>query len=195
MELLALRNERAQLESEVGALRRQLRLTEAAEQFRGFDTIPARVLPVADLSPRARSVMIDVGSDDGVSSGLGVVGPAGVLGVVTETYPGHARVRLADDPEFRVRFHVDGNEGVAAGGPEPHTLHPHLVRELIDFEVDQILLTVSAAGRFPKDLVIGRVTSAVLPYRRSVVELAQRADETELVLVLVPTHPAVGQRD
>ncbi len=187
MELARLRRDHGLLEAEIASLRTRLGLVErAVETFPGFRAVPARVLPFVELSPRAHSAIIDVGSDDGVAVGFGVVGPGGVFGQVVDVIAGRSRVRLADDPEFRVRFHIDGDEGVAAGGPTQESLHPHLMKEFVDFEVGDVLMTVGSDGRFPRDVIVGRVSYTTHPYRGSRIELAGNTRETNSVVVLVP---------
>ena len=193
-ELVRFRRDHKLLESEIASLRTRLGLVErAAEKFPGFRPVPARVLPFVELSPRTRSAIVDVGRLDGVSVGCGVVGPGGVVGQIVEVIGDRARVRLADDPQFRVRFHFDGDQGIAAGGPEPGQLHPHLMKEFVDFEVGDVLLTVGSDRRFPRDVIIGRVSHTTHPYRGSRIELAEPTTGVGAVVVLVPRGFAPGE--
>ena len=199
------------LEEEVRSLRSLLGLRESWSNVGhyGFEPRAARVLPVADLSPGRKSVLVDVGSTDGVVEGAGVVTHAGIFGQVVEVGPHFSRVKLADDPTFRVRFtarHRDF-EGVLEGGPTPGVLSvlylrdplherdtntdpdsdPDRTNETVEDSPGEVLLTAGRDGVFPRGVLIGTLDPDDESGRRPHVALSYEiGDASEVVLLLPP---------
>lgn len=158
----------------------------------GFYAIPARLHPVPDLSPRRRSALLDCGLADGVEPGMGVVSLHGLVGRVVEAGDRHARVMLADDPEFRVAWVVRGREGrgIAAGGPTPGALHALFQADGNDLEAGDVLHTAGGDGVFPPGYLVGTAEAATLHGDRRRVAAIQDFLHAGLVLVLSPAPVA-----
>ena len=154
----------------------------------GFRAIPARLLPVPDLSPQRHGALIDRGRLDGVVPGQGVVGRSGVIGRIVEVGDERSRLVFSDDPEFRASFAVEGKgRGIAAGGPRRGELHPMLRLDAFTFEVGDLLLTSGGDGRFPRNLVIGVVRSTRLPVEATRIEPPPGCyDPQEVVILALP---------
>lgn len=101
----------ARLLEEIAALRAQVEgLRQENGNLREFHglrfearSLPARVLSanilaVDRLSPLRRSLLLDVGTGDGVAPGQAVVAGRSLLGLVSEAGAGWCQVRLLDDP-------------------------------------------------------------------------------------------------
>lgn len=99
----------AQLEGARELLRNEHLNIENA-QLRGLLDMKARV-PVSSIAaeilfqsrdPFSQRVMLDKGSNDGISAGLAVVDAQGLIGQVTRVFPLHAEVTLLSDKEQAV---------------------------------------------------------------------------------------------
>ncbi|MCU0483616.1 MAG: rod shape-determining protein MreC [Chloroflexi bacterium] len=136
-------------------------------QLRGaleYQAVAARVLAreTADVS---RSIMIDVGTDDGVVDGDVVVASGGALaGRVVETGSAYARVVLINDPASSVVGEIASSR---ATGEVIGDLGGTLVMDKIDATEkvavgDEVITAGIVLGQgirspFPRGLVIGRV--------------------------------------
>ena len=119
----------------------------------------ARVLARSN-DPTRFVITIDVGSNDGVQKGKGVITEDGALiGIVQEVYEMSASVRLIADPQSKIAGRLvnkTNTEGVISGG------HGIIVRmELIPrtekIELETILMTSGLDRTIPEGLLIGKV--------------------------------------
>lgn len=157
----------------------------------GFEAIPARLIPVPDLSPQRHGALLDRGAADGIEVGQGVVGRTGVIGRVVEVGARRSRLVFVDDPHFRVGFRIeDKGGGMVAGGPGRGELHPLLRFDPFSLEEGDLLLTRGDDGRFPRSLVIGVVRRARLPLEATRIEPPPGITDAQEVLVL--SSPALG---
>lgn len=105
-----------------------------------------------------QTVTIDIGSADGVETGLTVVGPTGVVGQVISVEGGSATVRLLTDPQSGAAALVQSSraEGIVRG-----SLSGQLTLQNIDADVEvsvgDIVLTSGLGGSYVKGLLIGTV--------------------------------------
>ncbi len=186
------------LEEENRALTEQLELRGEflAGETGGFHPIPARLHPIEDLSPRRRSALLDRGRADGVAAGMGVVSLLGVVGRVAAVGEHHARVLLADDPEFRVAYAVEGRSttGLAAGGPTPGLLHTLFHGEAGPLESGDELFTAGGDGVFPAGYRIGTLDRTRVRGDAFRIDPSQDFLHAGWVLALSPT-PVVARDD
>ncbi len=105
-----------------------------------------------------QTITLDVGEEDGVTPGLTVMGPAGVIGQVMEASPSSCLVRLLTDPNSGVAAQVQSSrvEGIVRGSL---TGALELENVSADAEVVQgdVVLTSGLGGSFTKGLLIGTV--------------------------------------
>lgn len=124
--------------------------------------VPARVVayPLSTLS--VSSVVVDVGSDDGVDVDQAVVTGAGLVGRTTAMTMGTADVKLLSSPDSAVggRFLRTGQACVVVGTGDPNQLTVRVLDPVADVQVgDAVLSFGSKDGRpFPADLPIGLVS-------------------------------------
>jgi rod shape-determining protein MreC len=102
----------ADLERENDALRDALRMSRRLE----LTTSAARVIGQPPGAFRW-SVLIDIGSDNGVQRNMAVVNAEGFVGKVTDVTATHARVQLAASPNagYAVRIADSGQQGLVSG--------------------------------------------------------------------------------
>jgi rod shape-determining protein MreC len=82
----------------------------------GYKTVPARVLAFGPRQQGLWSATIDVGSLDGVKSGMTVVSGDGLVGRTIAAGRNTATVLLAADPRSKIGVRTPGAGGTAGGG-------------------------------------------------------------------------------
>lgn len=105
-----------------------------------------------------QTIMLDIGSDDGVENGLTVVGATGVVGQVVSTGSSSCTVRLLTDPQSGAAALIQSSraEGIVRG-----SLDGLLYLENIDADVQvsvgDVVLTSGLGGSYTRGLLIGTV--------------------------------------
>jgi len=178
-------------EIEATALREQLQFKLANPTY---EMLAAEVIG-QDPSNLLQYIMIDRGSQDGLTAGMPAVTARGLVGSITTVYPHSARVMLLTDPASSVNALIQSSRatGVVQGQARLNLLLRY-VEGSEQVQVGDIVLTSGLAGRFPKRLVIGQVQAV----RRSDVEMFQEIevqsavefDRLESVLVIQNFVPA-----
>lgn len=199
-----LRQENLLLRSELERTLQRDRLEDIGHQKYGaFDPVAVTVLPIPDLDPKGRAVVVDRGEQHGIRVGDGVVSTTGLVGRVAKVWGRWSWVRCADDPGFRVTgIAVDRDDPITGstrtilgGSGELGLLKPLLVERVEPFQVGQLLVTDGSAGYFPVRIVIGRVVEARLPYQDTRIALAAEVKAGDSLLVLAgPRIEATGGR-
>ncbi len=145
----------------IDQLERMLQLHESSE-IRG---VVARVVVPRESNADA-TVLIDVGSRDGIVEGFPVVDPDGLVGVVEEVSFSTSRVRLVIDPRFGAGARLAQSRDVGAVvGNGSERLHLKLIDPRVRAQEGEAVVTSGAAGgsSFPPDITIGRVASVRAP--------------------------------
>lgn len=139
----------------------RLRLLLDFKEAQEIDTLSARVI-AEDASSWFRTVMIDKGSEHGVTEGLPVVVAEGVVGRVVRSSPRFARVLLITDASSAVASLLQDNRarGICRGHGEQLIFDFVLRQE--EVAVGDRVVTSGMGGIFPKGLVIGTVKSVDL---------------------------------
>lgn len=106
-----------------------------------------------------KSCLLDRGSVDGVSKGMAVVTPLGVVGQVVAVTPRTAKVLLLTDPNSGVDVFVQRTRarGIVSGSLENGTIMKY-VKRTEDIQEGDRLVTAGVDGVFPKGIVVGAVT-------------------------------------
>ena len=180
---------RADLERENAQLRAQLKMRDRL----GYTTTGARVI-AQPLSAVERSVMLDVGADQGLAPDMAVINEFGLVGKLTEVTAGHARVELVTSPSARynVRLADSGEVGYLTGsGANPFRL------EVLDPEAEvapdaQVVTYHSTGSAIPDGVPVGVVEARSGPASRYL-NVRPYVDFTRLSIVQVvldyPKHP------
>ncbi len=143
-----------------------------------------------------RTVQIDVGSRDGVSTNLPVLAPGGgLVGRVAAVSLTHAQVVLVGDPNCRVSAIVE-NEArdagvIETGGPvDRSVVEMGFLSPQANLKPGQMVVTSGYGGIFPKGIPIGRIVDArAADYGLATearVRLAANLSSLEEVWVLMP---------
>lgn len=125
----------------------------------GVEGIGARVIG-RSTDAWNQSITINVGSDDGVTTGMTVMGSSGVVGQVVQVNPTVSTVRLLTDPNSGAAVMVQSSraEGVVRG-----SLSGLLYLEDIDEDsipsVGDVIITSGLGGSYTAGLMVGTVVS------------------------------------
>lgn len=130
-----------------------------------------------------QTVTVDVGEDDGVSRGLTVMGPYGVIGQVISTSAGSCTVRLLTDPNSGAACMLQSSraDGIVRGSLAG-ILHLEDVSSDVNVELGDVVLTSGLGGSYSKGLLIGtvaRIDGKAIDGTRTIV-----VSQTELVSAL-----------
>ncbi|PIE80429.1 MAG: rod shape-determining protein MreC [Chloroflexi bacterium] len=148
-----------------------------------------------DTSPSIRSIIIDKGSDDGVRVGMPVESARGLVGRVYRTTSQSAQVALITDNASAIPARLGNSRatGLLRGGGLGGSLTMDWIDLKYQVEIGEVALTSGLGGKFPQDIVIGRVSEV----ERSEAELSQQAvvqpaadfDALEVVFVITNFQP------
>lgn len=136
-----------------------------------------------------QTVTIDVGSSEGVETGLTVMGPHGVIGQIISVNPSSSIVRLLTDPQSGVSAIIQSTraQGIVRGSLNG-LLHLENVSENEKVKVGDVVLTSGLGGSFTKGLLIGQVLqvegSAQDGTRQIIVSANENSASLEEVLVV-----------
>ncbi len=142
-------------------------LSEWKRQKPEFAPRAARVLPLADPSPRRHALWISCGDDGRVRRETPVVQGGALVGQVDWAAPGRtfARVQTLSDPYFRVRFRYRDAWGFLSGTGESRSGGPPLLEiqflgTEVHFQEGEKVFTDGKDGIYPDGLLIGELVSA-----------------------------------
>jgi len=109
-------------------------------------------------SPWSNSIIINVGTRDGVDRGSAVLDEQGVVGIVTEAHKEWSKVTLITDPSFSIHV-VDSRSGVigVVKGTGKKWCTLNFVVEDRDVKPGDLLVTSGMAGVYPKGYPVGTV--------------------------------------
>ncbi len=195
-----LKSENARLQAELYAmeevrlenerLRKLLNYAEAS----GGQPVAAKVIGV-NPDPNNLSLRIDRGEADGLTRGMPVVTPDGVVGHVIRVVPHAADVLLLHDPHSKVGVIVQRTRVRAIAGVDGADRALKLEFALRSESVDEgdLVVTSGTDGVFPPGLVVGRLTKVDRQGKGTFqsAEILPSVDATRLEEVLVmPTPPS-----
>jgi len=209
LDLLAVRDEKEHLWEELQKCRaaayqyREAVATNARlrklldfKESSGLPTVAARIIG-KDPSLWFRSVIIDLGSSEGVAKGMPVVTGDGIVGQVYSTSPNYAKVLLSIAPSsaLDVLLQESRVRGILKGTGE-ETYRLEYVLKTVEVSVGDHVVTAGYGGLFPTGLPVG-VVSRVIKKRRGMfleIEVTPAVDfETlEDLLVIEQERPPAG---
>lgn len=105
-----------------------------------------------------QTVTLDVGTNDGVESGLTVMGASGVVGQVVSASPGSCTVRLLTDPQSGAAALIQSSraEGIVRGSLDG-LLYLQNIDADVQVSVGDVVLTSGLGGSYTRGLMIGTV--------------------------------------
>ncbi len=206
-DVVSLQQRNAQLESEISGLQtqviqlqQQLTDTQVLAALVDFSqSNPESVYKAAsvigrDPSPFLHYIIINVGSNEGVRSGMPVVTNQGLIGRVDAVIADAARVQLVTDPSSAVNVRLQNADTDAILiGSVTGDLGLEMISQDIEVQEGDVVLTSGLGGDYPPDLLVGQL----LNLRKRDYELFQEASvqstvdfsRLEIVLVIMNFKP------
>jgi rod shape-determining protein MreC len=156
----------------------------------------------AGATPDFRTVTIDKGTREGLTSDMAVIAPAGIVGRVVVPSASAAKVQLLIDRNAAAGAVIQRRESRAQGvvvGTGDVRLRMEYVSEIADIVVGDVVVTSGIDGIYPKGFVIGQVESVEKSgsaYKTILVRPAvdfSRLEEVLVVLSAPPSREAVAE--
>lgn len=204
--LRSVREENDALRQKLAEVEVQLQEQRAlADRSRGFErlldlrgrtdlqTVAAEVI-ASSVAPEFRTLTIDKGSHQGLSTDMAVIAPAGVVGRVVSPTARASKVQLLIDRNAAAGSLVARSraQGVVTGRGDG-LLRMEYVAEIAELAVGDAVVTSGIDGIFPKGFVIGRIERIDRSgggYKEILVKPAVDFTSLEEVLVVLTPTPA-----
>jgi len=122
--------------------------------------LPAEIVAV-DVSSWFRAVLLGRGREHGIAAGMPVISEDGLVGLVTATSPGAAKVKLLLDRQSAADGVVQRSRlrGVVRGGRSGEQLAFEFVARGGDLALGDEIISSGLGGIYPKGLRIGSVVA------------------------------------
>jgi rod shape-determining protein MreC len=189
-----LERENEELREIEGEYQLLLDLFNRARQAPEYQRLTATVIG-QDSSQAVQSIIIDKGSADGVRVGMPVESSRGLVGQIFRTTPNSSQIVLISDSSSAIpaRLGTSRATGILSGGGLGGSLTIDWIDLKHQLEVGEVVLTSGLGGRFPQDLVIGRVIDVdrreAELFQSAVVQPAVDFDALELLFVITDFDP------
>lgn len=153
-DLERVKNENIQLLEATAELERIKEILDIKESS-PYPIITARVIG-RDPTNWYQSILTDKGEKDGVTTDMGVISPAGVIGRIVRSFPHSSRILLLTDRNSSIAGLIQRtrDEGII-GGAEKGMARIKYIPVLSKLETGDRVLTSGLVGSFPKGLLIG----------------------------------------
>ena len=193
----ALRQENAELRqwmNEALALRETVASYEMLHAYYAPPAVrPINAIVIGESNDAfSHSMLVNVGSDEGVSHGQAVIDPSGLVGRIVDVGKAASRILLLTDVQSRVPVYIEGAdvEGLLVGRTKARPAVTFTKSsEPVIFEPGQRVLTSGAGGVLPRGLPVGVVAED--RKGEAIVELYANYARTRLVRVLNYKFPTV----
>ena len=185
----ALQRENEELREIQGEYQLLVDLFNRARQAPDFQRLTASVIG-QDPSSAVHSIVIDKGARDGIAVGMPVESARGLVGQVYRTTANSSQVVLITDSSSAIpaRLGTSRATGILRGGGLGGVLTIDWIDLKHQVEVGEVVLTSGLGGRFPQDLIIGRVIEVdrreAELFQQAVVQPAADFDALEIVFVI-----------
>jgi rod shape-determining protein MreC len=202
-DLILLRQRNAELEAEVANLQTEVislqqqvtevellsALLDFARSQRENEYKSASVV-FRDPRPFLKYVVIDLGTDDGILSGMPVVSAEGLVGRIVAVSANAARVQLITDPASDVNVNIQPSDTTAVlSGSITSDISLDLIPQDSDVEPGDLILTSGIGGNYPSNILVGQVASvrgaATALFQQAAVQPAVDFSRLNIVLVIV----------
>lgn len=148
-----------------------------------------------DTNPSLRSIIIDKGREDGVMVGMPVESARGLVGRVFRTTSQSAQVVLITDNASSVAARLGSSRatGILKGGGVGGSMTIDWIDLKHQIEIGEVVLSSGLGGKFPQDMVIGRVSEVERReaelFQRAIIQPAVDFDSLEVVFVITEFQP------
>lgn len=174
------------VKAENATLQEYMNLTN---KYKDFKTIPANVID-KDVSNYSSTLMINIGSDDGIKENMTVIADKGLVGHIISVSKNTSKVQVIVDSASSVSALISTtNESIICKGTieNDSTLNATYIDTSAELLVGDNVITSGLGGIYPKGITIGTIKQVVdksnITDRYAVVETA--VDFSKLYTVLV----------
>ncbi|MCA9952555.1 MAG: rod shape-determining protein MreC [Anaerolineales bacterium] len=185
----SLERENEELREIEGEYQLLLDLFNRARQAPEYSRLTASVIG-RDTNQAVRSIIIDKGSDDGVRVGMPVESARGLVGQVYRTTQNSAQIVLLIDSSSAVpvRLGTSRATGILRGSGVGGAANIDWIDLRYQIAVGEVVMTSGLGGRYPQDLVIGRIIDVERReaelFQSAIVQPAVDFDSLEVVFVI-----------
>ncbi len=137
----------------------RLRALLDMKQVSGVSGPVARIIG-RSTNPWDQSITINLGSEDGVQSGMTIMGATGVLGQVSRTAEHTSTVRLLTDPNSGAAVMIQSSRenGIVRGSISGVLFLEDLADDVIP-SVGDVVVTSGLGGSYERGLIVGAIVS------------------------------------
>jgi rod shape-determining protein MreC len=130
-----------------------------------FTAKPAKVIR-RDIAGWSSELLVDIGSDDGIFEGMGVICQNHAIGRIKAVSPKASTVELITSPQFRMIVHAEkdaeGNPIIFVGDEKNMLGHSigsaaNVPASIVEDDREIVLVTSELSGVFPRNILIGTV--------------------------------------
>jgi rod shape-determining protein MreC len=169
-----LKNQNNKLSEENALLRMQLldigdTLLGKESTFVFSDSIPYRIFPARviknDYYKSDNYITIDIGTDQGIRSDMGVISPKGIVGVVDKSSTRFSRVISILNSQVSLNAQIKGTATIGSlkwNGNDPYIMSLEDVPRLAKVSKGDTIITGRQSTMFPADILIGSIKDAQL---------------------------------
>ena len=132
---------------------------DSSGRYRKFTWLPAKVVNNS-YTLQANFIMVERGSNQGVTKGMAVYSPQGIVGVVVETSPDYSKIMslLHRNSKVSAMLKKDNSAGsIEWDGADPHYLTLRNVTKGAKVARGDTVVTSNYSANFPSNLMIGTV--------------------------------------
>ena len=175
------------MKSENTTLKEYLSLTE---KYSDYKTIPANVIN-RDISNYSKTIVINIGSTDGVKEGMTVIAAEGLVGYVISVTNTTAKVQTVIDTSSATSCLLStSRDNIVCKGTlnDERHLKAMYISANVTLSQGESVETSGIGGIYPKGIFVGNISkvenASDLSNRYAVVELAVNFEKLETVLVI-----------
>jgi len=176
------------MKAENATLKEKMNLTE---KYSNYSTVSADVIN-KDISNYGSSLVLNVGSNDGIRKGMTVIADKGLVGYITSVTNDTSKVKVIIDPASTVSCNISTtDESVICKGTLDNNQNLRVTYIPLDADliVGDIVETSGVGGVYVKGIQIGTITEIItttnVTDRYAVVETAVDFSKLNTVLIIV----------
>ncbi len=149
----------------------------------------------AGRDPFSRKVIVNLGSQQGITAGQAVIDESGVIGQVTRAYPFSAEVTLVTDKDLAIPIQIERNglRAIAFGNGRERVMNLPYLPVNVDIHEGDKLVTSGIDGIYPAGLAVATVSrierNADSPFARIVCTPTAGIDHhRQVLLIAIPEN-------
>ena len=161
-----------------------------SEKYAEYTTVPAYIIN-KDISNLSDTMVINVGSNDGIKENMPVITTEGLVGYVLSTTDKTSKIQPIIDPATSVSASLStSRDGVIVKGilGSDNTLKLMYIPTDADIVLEDTIETSGIGGIYPKGILIGKISQIIesknITDRYAIVETAVDFSKLETVLVI-----------